>query len=85
MLRLSASPPSISLMYFFWLTFCHLLTSLHVILCIVKRWLKLKSMYKQRVEAAIEYARTIEDFDDLVDPQTLAFHCLGPEPSAFVL
>ena len=29
--------------------------------------------------------RTIEDFDDLVDPQTLALHCLSPEPSAYIL
>ena len=72
-------------LFFFWLIFCHLLTSLLVILCTVKRRPKLKSRYRQRVEAAIEYARTIEDFDDLVDLQTLAFHCLSPVPSAFVL
>ena len=34
---------------------------------------------------AIEYARTIDDFNDLVNPRTLAFHCLGLEPFAFVL
>ena len=34
---------------------------------------------------AIEYARTIDSWDDLVDLRTLAFYCLGPEPSAFVL
>ena len=34
---------------------------------------------------AIEYVRTIEDFDNLVNPRTLAFHCLGPKPSAYVL
>ena len=56
-----------------------------VILCIVKRQPKLKTRYKQRVEGAITYVRMIEDFDDLVDPRTLAFHCLAPEPSAFVL
>ena len=53
--------------------------------CAVKRWPKLKSKYRQRVEAAIEYAKTIDDFDDLVDPCTLALHCLGLEPSAYVL
>ena len=31
------------------------------------------------------YARTIEDFDELVDPRTLARHCLGPKPSLYVL
>ena len=34
---------------------------------------------------AIEYARMVENWDDLMDPRTLAFYCLGPEPSAFVL
>ena len=34
---------------------------------------------------AIEHARTVENWDDLMDPRTLAFYCLGPEPSAFVL
>ena len=51
----------------------------------VKRQPKLKSMYKQRVEAAIEYAKSIDDFDDLVDPRTLALYCLSLEPSAYVL
>ena len=37
------------------------------------------------MEKAIEYTRTIEDFDDLVDPRNLAFYCLGPEPSSYVL
>ena len=83
--HLSTSTLSILLIYFFWLIFCHLLTSLLVILCTVKRRPKLKSRYRQRVEAAIEYVRTIEDFDDLVNLQTLAFHCLSLVPSAFVL
>ena len=82
MCRLSANTSSI---YFFWLIFCYLLTSLLVILCIVKRQPKLKSRYKQCVEAAIEYTRTIEDFDNLVDSRTLAFHFLGLEPFAFFL
>ena len=37
------------------------------------------------MEAAIEYVKTIDDFDDLVDPRTLACHCLGPEPSTYIL
>ena len=37
------------------------------------------------MQKAIDYARTIKSWDDLVDPRTLAFYCLGPEPSAFVL
>ena len=34
---------------------------------------------------AIDYTRTIESWDDLVDSRTLAFYCLGPEPSTFIL
>ena len=37
------------------------------------------------VQAAVEYAKTIDDFDDLVNPRTLARHCLALEPSSFVL
>ena len=51
----------------------------------VKRHPKLKSRYRQRVKATIEYAKTIDDFDDLVDPRIVALHCLGLEPSAYVL
>ena len=53
--------------------------------CAVKRRPKLKSRYKGRGEKAIEYTKMIEDFDDLVDPWTLAFYCLSLEPFAFVL
>ena len=52
---------------------------------VVKRRPKLKSRYKERVQKAIDYARTIESWNDLVDPWTFAFYCLGPELSAFVL
>ena len=51
----------------------------------MKRRPKLKSRYNERVEKAIEYALTIESWDDLVDPQTLAFYNLGPDPSSYVL
>ena len=37
------------------------------------------------MQKAIDYARIIESWDDLVDLRTLAFHCLGPEPFAFIL
>ena len=33
----------------------------------------------------MKHTKTIDNFDDLVDPQTLACHCLNPEPSDFVL
>ena len=53
--------------------------------CAVKRQPKLKSKYHGRVEKAIEYAKTVESWDDLVDPRTLAFCCLGLDPSPYML
>lgn len=46
---------------------------------------ELESKFEERVQEAIKYASTIEDFDKLVNPRTLARHCLGPEPSYYVL
>ena len=37
------------------------------------------------MEAATEYAKTINDFNDLVDLRTLARHCLVPKLSSYVL
>ena len=37
------------------------------------------------MDKAIQYAKAIESWEDLVDPHTLAFYCLGPDPSAYVL
>ena len=51
----------------------------------VKRRPKLKSKYKGRVEKVIEYPKMVKDWDDLVDPWTLAFYCLGPKPSVYIL
>ena len=53
--------------------------------CAVKRRPKHKSRYTGRVEKAIEYAPTIENWDDLVDPRTLTFYNLRPDPFAYVL
>ena len=52
---------------------------------LVKDHLELESRFAEHVRAVIEYASTIDDFDDLVDPRTLAHHCLGPKPSHYVL
>ena len=46
---------------------------------------ELEAKFVERVQAAIKYARTIEDFGELIDPRTLARHYLGPEPSLYVL
>ena len=52
-------------------SFAHILsplTFLFVVLCAVKKRPKLKSKYRLCIEAAIEYARMIDDFDNLVNP-----------------
>ena len=46
---------------------------------------KLKSKYQGHVEKAIQDAEAIESWEDLVDPCTLAFYFLGPDPFAYVL
>ena len=51
----------------------------------MKRRPKLKSKYQGHVEKAIEYAKMIESWEDLVDSHTLVFCCLGPNPSLYVL
>ena len=38
---------------------------------------ELEVKFEERVQEAVKYASTIEDFDELVDPRTLARHCLG--------
>ena len=42
---------------------------------------KLKRRYHTRLEKFKEYLETIKDFDELISPQSLFFHFLGPEPS----
>ena len=46
---------------------------------------ELESRFEERIWVAVRYVSTIDDFDELVDPQNLARHYLGPEPSHYVL
>ena len=57
----------------------------HICPNIVKKHPKLKDKFEEQVLEAVKYASMIEDFDELVDPRTLARHCLGPKPSPYVL
>ena len=77
----------VSILSCFYFSFCLLCSSLtpYFLFCVVKRLPKLKSRYSERVEKAIEYALTIESWDNLVDSQTLAFYNLGPDLSSYVL
>ena len=52
---------------------------------VAKECPELGNRFEGRVQEAIKYASTIEDFDELVDPHTLAHHCLGLEPSLYIL
>ena len=58
---------------------------MYIFYSIVKEPPKLESWFEGRVQEAIKYASTIDDLDELVDPRTLARHCLGSEPSLYVL
>ena len=42
---------------------------------------RLNKRYHDRVEKVREYLGTVRDFDDLISPQSLFLHFLGPEPS----
>ena len=46
---------------------------------------ELDDNFKEKVQETIKYMSTIDDFDKLVDPRTLVRHCLGSEPSNYVL
>ena len=45
---------------------------------------RLKKRYQHHVEKVKEYLESVKDFDELVSPQTLSLHFLGPEPSTKV-
>ena len=78
---LLCSFPFLFIYYYF---FKSLLTFLSCVR-IVKKCPKLKSKYKSHVKVAIEYANTIDDFNNLLGLRTLAHHCFSPEPFAYVL
>ena len=67
-----------------WLILIVLLTLCDFSSSVVKECPELESQFKERVQEVIKYARTIDDFDKLVDPRTLAHHCLGLEPSLYI-
>ena len=45
----------------------------------------LEEHYQGQIKAALEYALTVDNFVELVDPRCLYECCLGPKPSAYVL
>ena len=51
----------------------------------VKERPDLESKFDEWVQVAVKYAGMIEDFNELIDARTLACHCLGPDPSLYVL
>ena len=54
------------------------------LLFIVPQCPHLKKRYHGHVEKVKEYLETVKDFDELVSPQSLFLHFLGPEPSSKV-
>ena len=74
--------------FFFWryLRLVHLTLTPRISLFLAtKAQPKLKNRYKNCVKSATEYMRTIDDFDKLINPKTLARHFLGLKPSPYVL
>ena len=45
----------------------------------------LEERYQGQIKAALKFALTVDDFDELVDPHHLYENCLGLEPFAYVL
>ena len=45
---------------------------------------RLKKTYWHRDKRVKEYLESVKDFDELVSPQSLFLHFLGPEPSTKV-
>ena len=41
----------------------------------------LKKRYHNRVKRVRDYLETVKDFDELISPQSLFLHFLGPKPS----
>ena len=78
--------PSMRCFPFFNLLFILVVILFLLFFClVVKECLELEEKFKERVQKAIKYVSTLDDFDELVDPHTLARHCLGLEPSDYIL
>ena len=45
---------------------------------------RLKKMYHTHVERVRDYLESVKDFDELISPQSLFLHFLGPQPSSKV-
>ena len=45
---------------------------------------RLKKRYQRHAEKVKEYLEFVKDFDELISPQSLFLHFLGPEPSTKV-
>ena len=45
---------------------------------------RLKKMYHTHVERVRDYLESVKDFDELISPQSLFLHFLGPHPSSKV-
>ena len=70
----NVSPRLLIFILLMWSSLAPLVVSLAV-----KRRLKLKSKYQGRVEKAIEYANSIESWEDLVDPSPYVLHNINIE------
>lgn len=51
----------------------------------MKTRLHLKSRYKDRLNRVLDYVGEVKDFDELISPDSLSLHFLGPKPFGGVL
>lgn len=65
--------------------FIHVIIFFFLVCFVVFEGLDLESLYQGRVQVTLKFACEIDDFDDLVDPCRLYYHCLRPEPTEYVL
>ena len=52
---------------------------------LVKAHPHLKSRYKDCLKRVLGYVDEVKDFEDLISPNSLSLHFLGPKPSGSVL
>ena len=69
-------------MYIIFLNKCGIDKCAHVVIFAASIRPRLKKRYHTHVERVRDYLESVKDFDELISPQSLFLHFLGPEPSS---
>ena len=56
-------------------------TNVNIFVFVASTHPHLKKKYHTRVKRVRKYLKTVKDFDELISPQSLFLHFLGPKPS----